>query len=84
LIAYWGPRPIVDISRRDVVERIEQIVDDGRPAMARKVFESISKLFAWAMSRDLYDIKSSPARDVKIGDIVALHRACAARPAPSL
>ncbi|MGC9954033.1 MAG: integrase arm-type DNA-binding domain-containing protein [Rhizomicrobium sp.] len=79
LISRWGDKPITDINRRDVVEMLERIADGhkkgkirsagGRYA-ARHAFAYTSKLFNWALARDLYGLQTSPCDRIKIREIV--------------
>jgi hypothetical protein len=57
LIDRWGDRPITEINRHDIVELLEAIADSGRPYAAHKIYNYISKLFAWAIARGLYGIE---------------------------
>jgi len=65
LISRWGERPIADLTRRDVISLIEAISDDGRPAMARRIFAHLTKLFSWAIVRSTYGLETSPCVAVK-------------------
>lgn len=83
MISRWGARPIRDITRRDVVEMLEEIVDGnskgkrkkggrkpgGRYA-ARHAFAYASKLFNWAIARNLYGLEFSPCERIKVRDVV--------------
>jgi integrase len=53
LLPGWGKRPIAEITRRDVRERLEQLVgEDDMRAGANRVFAVARKLFQWALSED--------------------------------
>ena len=69
LIPKLGSRPIADITRRDVVELIEVIADSGRKYAAHKLFNYVSKLFAWAIARHLYGLETSPCTGVKPSEL---------------
>jgi hypothetical protein len=69
LIPKWGNRPIADITRRDVAELIEGIADSGRKYAAHKLFNYVSKLFAWAIARHLYGLETSPCTGVKPSEL---------------
>src|ERR1019366_8420952 len=69
LIPKWGNRPIADITRRDVVELIEVIADSGRKYAAHKLFNYMSKLFAWAIAKQLYGLETSPCTGVKPSEL---------------
>jgi len=47
----WQHRPIAEISRRDVLELIDGVVDRGSPVMARRLHSHLHRLFAWAVGR---------------------------------
>jgi integrase len=75
LIERWGPRPIVEIGRREIVEALEEIADDGRPYAAHKIYNYISKLFAWAIARGMYGLEVSPCMAVKPNEIIGAREA---------
>lgn len=66
----WRDRPIIEITRRDVIELMEAIVDRGTPHQARKVLAYVRKLFNWAIARDRYGLAVSPCDRVRPRDIV--------------
>lgn len=49
----WRKRPIDSISRRDVVELLDGIVDRGAPYTANRTLAAIRKLFNWAVDRGI-------------------------------
>jgi integrase len=59
VLPHWRGRLIGSITRRDVIELLDHIVDAGTPIAANRVLASISKLFAWAIQRDI--VETSPA-----------------------
>ena len=59
----WRRRLIKDITRRDVLDLLDGLVESGRPLAANRVLAAIRKLFNWAMARDI--IASSPCAGVK-------------------
>ena len=64
----WGRRRYVDIRRRDVVELIEEIYASGRIALAVRLKATISKIFAFAISKDL--LEANPAAGIgRIADL---------------
>ena len=88
----WGNREIASISRRDVLDVIDAIVDRGSPVMARRVHGHLHRLFKWAVGRGI--IESNPLADLpKPGhetkrdrvltdeELVAVWRACENIPA---
>ena len=60
IIPKWQGRPISEIARRDVVKLLEDVVDDGRASVAHHVLAYLSKLFNWAIARDVYGLQASP------------------------
>jgi integrase len=52
-IPVWGARPITDISRRDVRDAIDAIVDRGVIIRARRAHGMLHRLFTWAVGRDI-------------------------------
>ena len=72
LLPHWGARPITEITRRDVVDLIEKIVDRPAPAHARNILQHIKKLFVWAIQRDVYGLQSSPCDRVKPKELVGV------------
>jgi integrase len=75
LIERWGPKPIVEIGRREIVEALEEIADAGRPYAAHKVYNYISKLFSWAIARGMYGLEVSPCMGVKPNEIIGAREA---------
>ena len=59
----WRRRLIKDITRRDVLDLLDGLVESGRPVAANRALTAIRKMFNWAMERDI--IASSPCAGVK-------------------
>jgi integrase len=55
----WRRRAIVDITRQDVRLLVEAVADAGAPVVANRVASLLSKMFSFALDRDL--INASPA-----------------------
>jgi integrase len=77
LISRWGAKPIVEISRRDVRELIEGIIDDKkrttRGDVCHAAFHAFSyarKIFNWAISTDDYGLEANPCSRVNIEEEV--------------
>jgi integrase len=70
LIPHWGARPITEITRRDVVELIEKIVDRPAPGHARNIFGHVRTMFNWAINRDIYGLQISPCDRLKPGQLI--------------
>jgi integrase len=59
----WRRRLIKEISRRDVLDLLDGIVESGRPIAANRALAAVRKLFNWARERDI--IASSPCAGVR-------------------
>src|SRR5262245_32335858 len=59
----WHGRNIDSITRRDVLDVLDRIVDSGASIEANRALAAVRKLFNWALSRDI--IASSPCAGVK-------------------
>jgi integrase len=49
----WSGRKITDITKRDVLHVLDDYTSAGKNAMAVLVLAALSKLFAWAITRDI-------------------------------
>lgn len=63
VLSRWRRRLIKDITRRDVIDLLDGLVEGGRPVAANRVLQAIRKMFNWAMERDI--LASSPCDGVK-------------------
>jgi integrase len=59
----WRNRLVRDITRRDVLEVLDRVVDGGRPIAANRVLSAVRKMCNWAVARDI--LASSPCAGVK-------------------
>src|SRR5262249_47187333 len=59
----WRSRLIRDITRRDVLDLLDRVVDSGKPIAANRVLSATRKMFNWAVGRDI--IAASPCSGVK-------------------
>jgi len=66
LIPYWGEKPIATITRADVLERLEVLVDASKPQAANRLFEVIRRLFNWAYDRGTFGLDHSPCDRMKM------------------
>jgi integrase len=55
----WRHRAIVDIKRTDVRQLVEGVAEAGAPVVANRVAALLSKMFSFALDRDLIEV--SPA-----------------------
>jgi integrase len=63
ILAAWRGRAIGSITRRDIREVLDKIVDGGAPIMANRVHSIARKLFNWAVENDI--IAVSPIAGIK-------------------
>jgi integrase len=54
----WRNRLVKDITKRDVIEVLDELVDAGKPVAANRTFALVRKLFNWCLARDI--IAASP------------------------
>lgn len=59
----WGERRLDEITRRDVLDLLDGIVDRGAPVAANRTLAAVRKLFNWAVARDV--LATSPCAGVK-------------------
>jgi len=59
----WRGRMIRDISRRDVIEMVDRIVDGGSPVAANRALTVTKTFLNWCVARDI--LTASPAQGVK-------------------
>jgi integrase len=59
----WRARMMHEITRRDVLDVLDRVVDGGAPIAANRVFAAVRKLFNWCVARDI--IAASPCAGVK-------------------
>lgn len=58
----WKHRNIHTLTRRDVLELIEGIVDRGAPVLARRVHSYLHRMFRWCVARGI--LEASPMTDL--------------------
>jgi integrase len=51
----WRGRDIKTITRRDVIELLDAIVDAGKPIAANRTLAAVRKLFNWALQRGIIE-----------------------------
>jgi integrase len=59
----WGSRDAASISRRDVLDLMDALVDGGLPVGANRVLAAVRKMFGWAVERDI--LSTSPVVNVR-------------------
>lgn len=70
LVPVLGKKPIASVTQDDIAMLLEDVVESGRPYMARHLLAYLSKFFVWAIARRRYGIGASPCAGVKAKDIV--------------
>lgn len=59
----WETKRVQDITRRDIIGLLDDIVESGRPVGANRSLAAIRKMFNWAAGRDI--IAANPVAGVK-------------------
>jgi integrase len=62
LLPRFGMRRAIDVTRRDIIALLDDIVARGAPIQANRTLEIVRKLFNWAVGRDL--IEANPCHRV--------------------
>ncbi|MER9860648.1 site-specific integrase [Mesorhizobium sp. M0185] len=52
----WGHRPIETIERREIISYLDDLISGGMGAGANRIRAALSKLFNWAITRDLIEL----------------------------
>lgn len=73
LVSRWGDRPVTDVSRRDVIKMLEELVDAGTPFAASQTLIYTRRLFNWAITRDAYGLTVSPCDRIRAKDHIGTH-----------
>ena len=59
----WGSRDASSMTRRDVLDLMDALVDGGLPVGANRVLAAVRKMFGWAVERDI--LATSPVVNVR-------------------
>jgi integrase len=59
----WRTRLAREITRRDVLDLLDRIVDSGKPIAANRTLAAVRKMFNWTIARDM--LTASPCAGVK-------------------
>jgi integrase len=59
----WHGRMIRDITKRDVIEMVDRVVDNGGPIVANRALAITKTFFNWCVARDILTV--SPGQGVK-------------------
>jgi integrase len=63
VIPAWGLRDVQSITRRDVIVRLDEVVDSGRPGSANHLLSAVRKMFNWCVERGV--IEANPCAGVR-------------------
>ncbi len=63
VIPFWGERALGSITRADVHDLLDRVVDRGSPIMANRVLAAVRKLFNWSVERGI--LAASPCDKIK-------------------
>jgi integrase len=61
----WAGRPITSITRRDVLDVINEAVDRGAPYQARNLLGHVRAMFNWAIEAGDYGLETSPCDRIR-------------------
>src|SRR3954451_3670569 len=53
VVPAWGRRQAQDITRRDVIEHLDKLVDAGKPVLANRTLAHVRKFFNWCIDRSI-------------------------------
>ena len=62
ILPRWGARSVHEITKRDINDLLDSVVDRGAPVMANRVLAATRKFFNWCVSRGIIEI--SPCNGV--------------------
>jgi integrase len=64
IVPVWGKRKAIEITKRDVLQQLECILERPSPGTANKLFQIIRKMFNFAVGRDI--LPFSPCNGLKL------------------
>lgn len=56
VVPYWGRRRLAEISRSDVIDLLDDLVDAGKGATANRVLRQLGTFFGWCIDRGLLSV----------------------------
>src|SRR5262245_60188638 len=70
VLPHWQHRPITEIGRRDCLDVIDALADQGKITAARRLHSHLHRLFQWAIGRDIIEVNplnsvDKPGAEVK-------------------
>jgi integrase len=63
LIPELGSRDVRELTRRDIRDLVDGVVDQGKPVQANRVLAAVHAMLTWAVDREILDV--NPAAGVK-------------------
>ena len=63
--AVWRDRPVLEINKREIIERLDQIKKQRGKYAARHALAVVRKFFNWCAEGDRYGVAISPATSIK-------------------
>jgi integrase len=63
ILPRWRGRLIGTITKRDIIETIDRVADNGSPTAANRVLAAVKTFFNWCVARDILAV--SPVQGVK-------------------
>ncbi|MER8902274.1 integrase arm-type DNA-binding domain-containing protein [Mesorhizobium sp. C277A] len=60
---HWGKKGVHDITKRDVLDLLDAVIDRGSPVTANRIFATLRRFFGWLIERDI--LKASPCAGMK-------------------
>jgi integrase len=63
ILPRWRGRLISTITKRDIIETIDRVVDNGSPTAANRVLAAVKTFFNWCVARDILAV--SPVQGIK-------------------
>lgn len=67
VIPRWGSRPLSDITRGDIHDLLDTLLQEQRVGVAREVRKHVRSLFTWAVERSI--VANNPASSLKRRDL---------------
>jgi integrase len=65
VVPQWRGRPVDSITRRDVLDMLDRVIDGGAPIAANRALTATKTFFNWCVGRDIISISASPCAGVK-------------------
>jgi integrase len=59
----WKDRPLKSITKREIIELTDKLVDAGKPVAANRMLAQVSAMFTWAVRRGLLDVSPCSLMD---------------------